>query len=157
MTTPPQVLVIGVGNDYGGDDAIGHVVARELKTIEGERIRVVEESGEGAALIEAWKGADLVIVIDAVRSGGAVGTIYRFDAQTQSIPGRLFGYSTHAFSVVEAIELARTLNQLPARLIVYGIEGRSFQSGAELSKEVKTAAGEVVQRIGEELRASARS
>ena len=71
MTAPQQKLVIGLGNDYRHDDAVGRVVARRLKAIEGDDVRVVEESGEGAALIEAWKGADFVILIDAVHSGGA--------------------------------------------------------------------------------------
>jgi hydrogenase maturation protease len=118
MAAPRQILVIGLGNDYRGDDAVGRVVARRLKTIEGDNVRVVEESGEGAALIEAWKGADFVVLIDAVHSGGAPGTIHRFDADAQPIPSRFFHYSTHAFSVAEAVELARALGQLPAKLIV---------------------------------------
>lgn len=151
MTARQQILVIGVGNDCGGDDAAGRVVARRLKAIEGEKVQVIEESGEGAALIAAWQEADIVIVIDAVRSGGMAGTIYRFDAKTQPLPSTLFCYSTHAFCVAEAIELARALDQIPAKLIVYGIEGKNFQLGAELSLEARAAVSEVVRRIGEEL------
>jgi hydrogenase maturation protease len=150
MTTASQILVIGVGNDYSGDDAVGRVVARELKSIEGGSVRVVEESGEGTALIQVWKGTDLVIVVDAVHSGGVPGTIYRFDTEAQPIPTRFFRYSTHAFSVAEAIELARALSQLPAKLVVYGIEGKNFASGAALSSEAAAAVGEVVGRIKEE-------
>jgi hydrogenase maturation protease len=152
MTTSPQILLIGIGNDYAGDDAVGHVVVRELKTIEGDNLQILEESGEGAGLIEAWKGADLVIIVDAVRSGGIAGTIHRFDAVVQPIPSNIFHYSTHAFSVAEAIELARALHQLPDRLIVYGIEGKNFESGTELSLEAKRAVGEVVHRIRQELK-----
>ena len=78
MTAPQQILIIGLGNDYRGDDAVGRVVARRLKAIEGYNLRVAEESGEGAILIEVWKKADLAILIDAIHSGGAPGTIYRF-------------------------------------------------------------------------------
>jgi hydrogenase maturation protease len=151
MTTPRQILVIGVGNDYGGDDAVGRIVARELKSIEGDKVRVMEESGEGVALVEAWKGADVVFVVDATHSGGVAGTIYRFDAESQPIPSRLFCYSTHAFSVAEAIELARAMDQLPGKLIVYGIEGRNFESGVELSMEAEASIGEVIRRISAEL------
>jgi len=157
MTAPQQKLVIGLGNDYRHDDAVGRVVARRLKAIEGDDVRVVEESGEGAALIEAWKGADFVVLIDAVHSGGAAGTIHRFDAEAQPIPSSFFHYSTHAFSLAEAVELARTLNQLPARLIVYGIEGKTFDSGVGLSAEAEKAAGEVICRVREELCTNSRS
>ena len=157
MTTHLQALVIGLGNDYRGDDAVGHVVARRLKAIAGDAVRVLEESGEGAALIETWKGADFVILIDAVHSGGTPGTIYRFDAKTEPIPGSFFHYSTHAFSVAEAVELARALNQLPHRLVVYGIEGKTFDSGVGLSPEVEAAADEVLRSVKEELCTNSRS
>jgi len=154
---PGQILIIGLGNDYRGDDAVGRVLARKLQAIAGENVRVLEESGEGAALMESWKGGDFVILIDAVHSGGAAGTVHRFDTVTQPVPGSFFHYSTHAFSVAEAIELARALNQLPPRLIVYGIEGKNFDSRVGLSPEVKAAAEEVFCRVREELCTNSRS
>ena len=146
-----RILIIGLGNDYRGDDAVGRALARRLQAIAGGNVRVMEESGEGASLIEAWQGADLVMLIDAVHSGGAAGTIHRFDAAMQPVPGSFFHYSTHAFSVAEAVELARALNRLPPRLIVYGIEGKNFDSRVELSPEVKAAAEEVFRMLKEEL------
>src|SRR6516225_3687071 len=154
---PEHILIIGLGNDYRGDDAVGRVLARRLKAIEGDDVRVVEESGEGASLIEAWQGADFVILIDAVHSGGAAGTIHRFDAATQPVPGSFFHYSTHAFSVAEAVELARALNQLPPRLVIYGIEGKNFDSRVGLSPEVKMAAEELFRMVKEDLCTNSRS
>ena len=151
MKSSPQVLVIGIGNDCASDDAVGRIAARCLTALNSGNIRVVEETGEGAALIEIWRGADFVIVIDAVSSGGVPGTIHRFDTAAQPIPTRFFHHSTHAFSLAEAIGLARALNQLPSKLVVYGIEGKKFESGAVLSMEARTAVDEVVGRIREEL------
>ena len=154
---PGRILIIGLGNDYRGDDAVGRAVARRLQAIAGDNVRVLEESGEGVALMEAWKGWDFVILIDAVHSAGAPGTIHRFDAAMQPIPASFFHYSTHAFSVAEAVELARALNQLPLRLIVYGIEGKNFDSRVGLSPEVKVAAEEVFRMVKEELCTNSRS
>jgi hydrogenase maturation protease len=53
--------------------------------------------------------------------------------------------------LAEAIGLARALNQLPNKLVAYGIEGKNFESGAALSTEVRAAVDEVVSRIREEL------
>jgi hydrogenase maturation protease len=152
-----QILIIGLGNDYRGDDSVGRALARRLQAIAGDSVRVLEESGEGVALIEAWKGGDFVILIDAVHSGGVPGTIHRFDAAMQPIPGSFFHYSTHAFSVAEAVELARALNQLPPRLVIYGIEGKNFDSRVGLSPEVKVAAEEVFRMVKEELCTNSRS
>lgn len=145
-------LIIGLGNEYRRDDAVGLIVARRLKEAAPEQVRVLEESGEGAALMESWKDAEAVILIDAVRSGAKPGILHRLDAHTWPVPTRFFHYSTHAFSVAEAIELARALGQLPPRLVVYGIEGKTFEPGLGLSPEVEKAAQEVVERVLRDLR-----
>lgn len=107
--------------------------------------------GEGTALIEAWKNSDLVVIVDASCSGAKPGTILRFDANKRTIPAAFFRYSTHAFSVAEAVELARSLEQLPPCLIVYAIEGKNFAAGVGLSGEVETVVSEVTERVLNEL------
>jgi hydrogenase maturation protease len=151
---PPRkssALIIGVGNEYRGDDAVGLIVARRLKEQSPDYVKVLEESGEGAALMESWKDADTVIIVDAVHSGAKPGILHRFEVHAQPIPTDFFHYSTHAFGVSEAIELARALNQLPPRLIVYGIEGKSFEAGVGLSLEVEKTAQKVVERVLQEI------
>jgi len=137
--------VIGVGNDFRRDDGAGREAARRLAQTDG--VRVMEASGEGAALMEAWRGAERVIVIDAVRSGATPGAIHRLDAREAPLPQDFFHYSTHAFSLAEAVELARALDQLPPSLIVYGIEGKDFSLGEGLSPDVAGAVQEVVRRV----------
>jgi hydrogenase maturation protease len=145
-------LVIGLGNQYRRDDAVGLIVARCLRERAPEHVRVLEESSEGAALMESWKDADAVILIDAVHSGAEPGILHRLDANRQPIPTEFSHCSTHAFSTAEAIELARALGRLPPRLVVYGIEGKTFEAGLGLSPEVEKAAREVVERVLEDLR-----
>jgi hydrogenase maturation protease len=145
-------LVIGLGNEYRRDDAVGLVVARRLKERVPEHVRVVEESGDGAALIESWKDADAVILIDAVHSGAEPGTLHRLNAHTQPIPTEFSHCSTHAFSIAETIELARALGRLPPRLVVYGVEGKTFKAGLELSPEVEKAVQRVVECVLDDLR-----
>lgn len=147
----PRVLVIGVGNAYRGDDAVGLWVIRRLQDEVGDAVRIQEASGEGAALLESWQEADVVILVDAVRSGGAPGTISRFDAHEQALPVAFFRYSTHAFSVAEAVALARTLHRLPPRFVVYGIEGHTFAAGIGLSPAVEAAVEHVVTQVRREI------
>lgn len=142
-----NILVIGIGNAYRNDDAIGLIIARRLKKRVLDHVKVLEENGEGTALMESWKDANTVILIDAVHSGAMPGTIHRLDPHAQPISAKFFHHSTHAFGVAEAIELARTLDQLPPQLIVYGVEGKSFEAGVELSLEVEEATREVVKRV----------
>ena len=142
---------MGVGNEYRRDDAAGLRVARSIRQRQPTSVSVTEQTGEGAALMEAWQGAPAVILIDAVHSGGKPGTIHRFEAHAQPMPAEFFHYSTHAFSLAEAIEMARALKRLPPRVVVFGVEGKDFTSGIGLSPEVETATQEVTTRILSEL------
>ena len=148
-----RILIIGVGNEYRSDDAVGILIARRLRELSLNRVTVIEKSGEGTELMESWKNADNVILIDAVASGAKPGTIHRFDARARPIPASYFRCSTHAFSVGEAIELARTLNRLPANLTVFGIEGKVFNTGTGLSPDVQEATGQVVELVLLQIRA----
>jgi hydrogenase maturation protease len=134
----PTTLVIGVGNPHRGDDAVGPLVASRLKSRQNGRFRVIEQA-EGLSLMETWEGAETVIILDAAFSGKLAGTIHRIDAAVESLPKDLLRCSTHALGVAEAIELARALDQLPRRVIIYGIEGESFEQGAGLSEAVEAA------------------
>jgi hydrogenase maturation protease len=151
LNPQPAILIIGVGNPYRSDDAVGLVVARQLKQRRLPNTTVIEETADGATLMDAWKSADTVIVIDATKSGAKPGTLYRFDAHTQPIPAMFFPRSTHAFGLAEAVALARALHQLPARLIIYGVEGKIFSAAAGLSAEVEEAVGAVVEQVAREV------
>jgi len=142
-----RLLVIGAGNPYRNDDAVGLVVARRIRELNLQGVTVIEATGEGVSLMEVWQGADSAILIDAVHSGKEPGTIHRFDVDAQNLPAQLFNNSTHSFGVAKAIELARALNRLPQRLIVYGIEGKDFSAGMILTPEVKEAARCAMERV----------
>jgi hydrogenase maturation protease len=144
-------LVIGIGNEYRSDDSVGLQIARKVAEMKLSPVVVKEESGEGAALMEAWRGFERVIVIDAVSSGSKPGSIFKFDASKERVPAKFFHYSTHAFSVAEAIELARTLHALPEELLLYGIEGEKFSAGTSLSAAVLSAETKVIELIAADL------
>jgi hydrogenase maturation protease len=144
-----KILLIGVGNPLRGDDAAGALAAKLIRDCTCPSFRVIEHDGEGASLMEAWAGAQTVIVVDAVSSDLAPGTICRYVTE-KPLQGRLFQDSTHAFGLPEAVELSRALDRLPRNLIIYGIQGKSFETGAPLSEEVEKAVREVVERILEE-------
>ena len=145
-------LLIGVGNPFRGDDGVGSVVIRRLRSQNLPGFTIVEETGDGAELLDAWRGASAVILVDAVQSGAAPGTIHRIDATTEKLPKWFSHCSTHAFGVAEAIELARTMGDLPPSLIVYGIEGLDFSAGTALSPEIAASVPGVVSSILAEIR-----
>ncbi len=135
------VVVIGVGNSLRGDDAAGLEAVRSLHERAARAgVAVMEQEGETLGLIEQWEGATAVVLVDATHSGSPPGTIHRLDASSTALPAQLrSSSSTHAVGIGEAIELARSLDRLPRRVVLYGVEGRSFGTGAGLSDEVRAA------------------
>ncbi len=148
-----KVLCIGVGNELRGDDVVGRLTVRLLRYQSLPDTTFIEATGEGAALMDAWADAEAVFLIDAVSAGQPAGTIYRFLAHTQALPSQFFSYSTHAFSVAEAVEMARVLGLLPPHFIIYGIEGENFAAGASISPSVEKAVHEVIRQISAEIHA----
>jgi hydrogenase maturation protease len=142
-----KTVVIGIGNALRGDDGAGIEVA--------ERLHGLACDEEPSRLIEAWEGADAVILVDTVVSGAPPGTVRRFDASHEPIPARALRSSTHAIGLAETIELARALGRLPARVIVFGIEGARFTAGAHLTPQVEAAVCRVATEIEEEMCTSA--
>jgi hydrogenase maturation protease len=147
-------LVLGLGNEWRGDDAAGLEVARRLRAA---GVRAVEREGEPSSLLDAWANESEVILVDAVSSSAEPGTIHRLDARAGPLPVRLFRGSTHHLSVAEAIELGRSLGRLPERIEVYGIEGRRFEAGRGLSTEVRLAVDEVARELAAKLDGPART
>jgi hydrogenase maturation protease len=140
-------LIIGVGNRWRSDDGVGPWAADRL----AERgLEAVEESGEGARLIALFEAHEDVVVIDAMRSGAATGTLRRFETATEPLPAGCFHYSSHQFALAEAVETARALGRLPRRLIVFGIEGGAWGYGNALSAPVRAAASALVEVIAQE-------
>ncbi len=142
--------MIGVGNDLRGDDAAGLEVARSIERIPGAR--VVMHDGEAVDLLDHWQGADAVVIVDTIRSGAAPGTIHRIDASSDAIPSPLRRASSHTIGVAEAIELGRTLGELPGRVIVYGVEGIQFGAGSEMTAEVRAVVVKLGAAVAEEAR-----
>ena len=112
----------------------------------------MEHEGEPTALIDPWSGKRLAIVVDAIAGEGPPGTVRCFDATASELPSSFAGRSTHAFTVAQAIELARSLDRLPARLLVVGIEGASFEAGAAPGEPVAEAVEPAARKVLELLR-----
>ena len=148
-----DVVVIGVGNPDRGDDGVGLEVVGRLEGGVPDGVRLVRLSGADAAgIMEAWSGAVRAIVVDAMVSGAAPGTVARFDAAAGPLPAGVRLASTHAMGAAEALELGRALGRLPQSLTVYGVEGATFSAGAGLSPEVAAAVEAAACRIIEEVR-----
>ena len=154
MHTPvkPRLKVIGVGNEWRGDDAVGLWVARRLKAAALTGVEIFETLGTTGAVQDAWKDAAGVIVVDAVAASGPPGAIYRFDGHGAGMPVKLSrSPSSHGWGLAEALALGQVFQELPPWLIIYGIAGENFDPGRGVSPKVAAAIPEAARRIEAEI------
>ena len=77
-----EVLVVGLGNDFRGDDAVGPVVARAAAAhLDTPRrpVAVLAGIADPLDLLGRWDDAALVVIVDAVRSGAPAGRVSVID------------------------------------------------------------------------------
>ena len=138
------IVVVGVGNDFRHDDAAGLIAARRLRD---SGIPAEEHQGDFATLIERWKDAGTLILIDAIAPGRLPGAMYRLNASTSRLNRQLFNTSTHSFGLADTIELSRTLGTLPPNVFVFGIVAKNLAVGVGLSPEVEANLPELVKEV----------
>jgi hydrogenase maturation protease len=100
--------------------------------------------------MDLWDGADLAIVVDAVKAVPAhPGRVHRL-AVNQPPGERSRAASSHGLDLGDAVELSRVLGRLPTRLVIYGIEVADVDHGLGLSPGVAQAAERVAREIDRE-------
>jgi hydrogenase maturation protease len=153
VSEPPRRLVVGVGNPDRGDDGVGRLVARLLRGRLPADVRIEEQAGGAAELIDLLQGVDHAIMVDAMVSGAPPGTIRRLDCGAGDVVPARSGASSHGFGVAEAVALATVLSCLPRTCVVYAIEAASFTLGGGMSPDVACSAQEAARLVVAELAA----
>jgi hydrogenase maturation protease len=145
-----KALVVGIGNREGGDGAAGIEVVRRLRAM-APLDADLRKCADATRLLDWWRGYEEVVIVDTV-AGDRPGRVHRFEAHRHPVPVLLRSSSIHHWGPAEAVELARAVNRLPARVIVFAIESSAFTSGSPPSPAVESAIASVVQSVRQELR-----
>jgi hydrogenase maturation protease len=148
-----EIVIVGVGNPFRGDDGVGWAVVDALDGKVQPNVVIAKRHEDFAVLSDYFAHYATVYIVDAAQSGGLPGSWQRLDGLRQPLLHERPQTSTHGFGVMQAIELARELHSLPARLIIYAVEAETFQVNDALSVAVARAvpmvASEIIREIGE--------
>jgi hydrogenase maturation protease len=119
-----SILVLGVGSPFGADTLGWQVVERlEAEVRRRDRLRgtveLKREDRPGLRLLDLMRPYDHVILIDGVVSDAAPGTL--FHLQRDALLHFRAPPSTHAAGIPEALALGAILDELPARIELFGL------------------------------------
>jgi hydrogenase maturation protease len=140
--------IIGIGNDFRSDDATGLLVARKLKELYPD-FDIIESDGNGVDLLSIFQEYDKVIIIDAAIADNPedVGQIKEIKVTPDFNFSDLKIYSSHSFSLLEALKMGKQLSILPEELYLYLILSKNFSFGQEISEAVKKASEKILDII----------
>ena len=147
-----HIMVLGVGNLLFTDEGVGiHAVQTLLEQYEFPPNVSIEDGGVlGINLLGIISEADQLIVVDAIKNGGAPGALHRL--QGDDIPKRILAKnSLHQVDLLEALTLCQALDKVPETVIV-GVEPEDIETlGLELTPPVQEKMGDLIAMVLKEL------
>ena len=157
MTT----LVLGIGNELYGDDAVGiHVIRHLKKELRTEKqgsawlkhVDFEECSLSGLSLLDVVAGYDKLIIVDTIKKlHPHTGLIHLLEKKDlRHIPGP----SPHYVSVPQTLEIGEKLGlKMPKEIRIIAVEAKNmYNLGEKLTPEMKAALPSIVREVKKVLR-----
>lgn len=146
-----RVALIGIGNPFRSDDGVGWFVVDTLDNVLPPSITRCKVKADPALLLHLFETHSTVFIVDATQRETTDAAWLRLDATATSALEKEKITSTHGITLREAIELARTLGQLPKQLTLYLIPAENFEPSNTLTPSVKKAAERLATTLKKEL------
>ena len=167
-----KILIMGMGNLIMSDDGLGIHLIRELQEIlweeknninissgdislkeeiYSEEIFLLEIGTSPLNYLEEISQTEKLIMIDAIKGGEKSGNIYKLKEDDFNFNIN-YKPDFHGYSVLQVIELAREITNLPYSFTIYGIEPENINLGDKLSKKVKTSFPKLIKLILQEIK-----
>jgi len=147
------VVVAGLGSEHRRDDAVGPVVAARAAEVAARHgVRLVAPLGDPLDLLGYWDGAALAVIVDALHSGAAPGSVRVVELGPEAGRDGMTRVthppaSTHGIDLGGVLRLSAAVGRAPRRVVVVGIEGGDFTRGTGLSPAVAAAVPSAVERV----------
>lgn len=146
---PPSILIAGLGNLLLSDDGVGIHAVHELSALCLEGVVTADIGTAVFHAVHYLECADRVLLIDAVKAGGAPGEIYLLDAEDVREDGP--AASIHTLGMRSLARLMPDPALCPP-MTVLGIEPGSLDYGMELSAPVQAALPKVIETARDTIR-----
>jgi len=147
------IAIVGCGNPNRRDDGAGEEVLRLLRSdetlaIRSAAARLLDAGTDGMAVMFAAKGCDMLMIVDACRSGSEAGAVFEVPGSELEQPPRS-SFNLHDFRWDHALFAGRQMfaASFPSDVRVFLIEAETVDLGIGLSAKVEAAARKVAGRI----------
>jgi hydrogenase maturation protease len=147
-----RAVVLGVGNLLMADEGVGpHAIAALARDYEiAPEAALIDGGCSAMELLDDMAGADLLLIIDAVASGSAPGSVVKLEGG--DVP-RFFTtkLSPHQVGLCDVLATLAIMDEAPKETIIIGVEPAKLRLDMELSPEVSAALPRVLHEVVHEL------
>jgi len=148
-----RTLVLGLGNLVHSDDGAGiHAVQRmQTDARVPSDVVIIDGGTQGLSLLPHISGFERLLVIDAVDAGEPPGTLIRLEGRALAdMPGNA---SVHPLGFSDLMVAMKLLGDLPAEVVVFGVQPMSTEWSAELTPPVEKALSPLIDSVVAQLEA----
>ena len=148
--TGNKLLVIGLGNEFRGDDAFGIRVVEYLQSNGFNKADCLIEQSDLTRILELWGDRDVIVVDCLHLNGEGIGSIHEFDTIELLLDESLS--STHGVSLKQTYQLAETVNKRPRSLKIIAAVGRDWSMGNSMDEKLESVipiVAEMVRKIND--------
>lgn len=140
-----RIIVMGIGHELSGDDAVGLLIVRALKPLMGNSSRLLLIDAGNAP--ENYTGAirtfkpDLVLLIDAAFMDAAPGTIHWL------LPAQMTGIGSSGHHLPLSVLAEYLTSELRCQTVLIGIQPASTALDSPQSSEVLAASAAIMDAL----------
>ncbi len=148
-----NTLVLGVGNVLLMDEGVGVRALNELKRRYSfsDDIEFLDGGTAGIELLRHIQNRDHLIIIDAMTCDQPPGTVVRLEGEDVPKAFRI-RISPHQLGLSDLLAAAMLTDDLPEKLILFGVEPESIDIGLELTGTVEASLDKLIEAVADELR-----
>jgi hydrogenase maturation protease len=148
-----RTLVIGIGNLLRTDDGVGIHVVNLLKELY-PKVDTLDAAMGSIEIIEAMRGYERAIIVDAIETGAEPGTIFRVNFTGGEKP--LVITHSHGTDLVTTLNLGQQLypDEMPREIIIIAVEAEDTTTihdipTPKVQRAIETTVQEIINNIKE--------
>lgn len=149
---PPRITVLGVGNVLLSDEGFGVRVAEALDAAFDfpDDVQILDGGVLGMELLRFVAGTEKLLILDALKEGGAGGKCRRLADEEVKAHFRE-KLSAHEIGVQDVLTFLEVTGKPIGEVVVIGAEPKSLEAGLSLSPGLVPLVGEAAAMAAEEL------
>lgn len=134
---PRRVVVLGIGNTILSDEGVGvHAVRALAERYElPDGVEAIDGGTAGMELLDALADTDVVVVLDAVKSKRAPGSLVCLAGREVPVFFRS-KLSPHQIALPDVLASLELLDAMPREIMVLGVEFISLELGLEMTPTI---------------------